>query len=152
MRAGMTRKRAGFTLIEVLLVAAILALLAAFAVPRLIGMSDKAKVSLAQAAVKRNGSIAKGLEAFKMDMGRYPETDEGLRALFTAPSGDDEKWKGPYMEGTFQELLDPWTNPFEYKSPGDVNEDSYDLWSCGSNGKDENGREGSDDVKNWMDK
>ncbi|RJP31842.1 MAG: type II secretion system protein GspG [Phycisphaerales bacterium] len=148
------RRRRAFTLLEVLLVAGILALLAAFAVPALMKQADKAKIGIATAAVGRNGPIAKGLDNFRFDIGRYPDTSEGLAALFKAPSGlDDEgKWKGPYIEGTPEELRDPWDNEYEYKSPGEVNESSYDLWSRGLDGKDDGGKEGSDDIKNWRDK
>lgn len=142
------RKASAFTLIEVLLVAGILALLAAFAIPKLMGQAEQAKVQLAKAAIGRNGPIAKALDAYKWDMGQYPESDEGIAALMT-PKGqvDDERYNGPYLEN--DSIADPWGNPFEYKCPGDVHEDSYDLWSRGPDGKDDGGKEGSDDVKNW---
>ncbi|HNQ23226.1 MAG TPA: type II secretion system major pseudopilin GspG [Phycisphaerae bacterium] len=146
-------RRSGFTLIEVLLVAGILALLAAFAIPQLFGQAEKARQDLARAAVGRNGPIGKALEAYKWDMGRYPEDDEGLGALYKAPRGEDaERWKGPYMQNptTLEELKDPWGKAFLYKCPGQVNEDSYDLWSCGPDGKDDGGKERSDDIKNWV--
>lgn len=157
MNTRIRRKlRRAFTLLEVLLVAGILALLAAFAVPALMNQAMKAKVSIAMAAVGRNGPIAKGLDNYRFDVGSYPETSDGLAALFKAPSGlsDDEDgtWQGPYMDGTPDELRDPWHKEFEYKSPGDVNEDGYDLWSRGVNRKDDGGKEGSDDVKNWKNK
>lgn len=154
MRRRTMRKRSAFTLIEVLLVAGILALLAAFAIPRLFGQAERAKIDLAKATVGRNGPIGKALEAYKWDMGRYPETDEGIAALYkpkTARGGDD-RYNGPYMEGAFEALKDPWGQAFIYKSPGDVNEDSYDLYSVGPDGKDDRGKEGSDDIKNWVEK
>ena len=122
------RRGSAFTLIEVLLVAGILALLAAFAIPRLFSQAEQARVDLGKSYVGRNGPIAKALSAYKWDMGQYPETDEGLAALFIAKGqADDDRYKGPYLEGTIEELKDPWGNPFEYKAPGDVNEDGYDL-------------------------
>jgi len=149
----MIRKRSGFTLIEVLLVAGILALLAAFAVPRLFGQAQQARVKIAQAAVGRNGPISKGLESYKWSMGKYPDTDEGLAALFVPKTAArDEKYDGPYMEGVIEELKDPWGNPFQYKSPGDVNEEGFDLYSMGPDGQDDGGKEGSDDVKNWIER
>lgn len=147
------RRRTGFTLIEVLLVAGILALLAAFAVPRIFSQAEDAKRKLAAAAVGRNGPIAKALDAYKWSMGKFPDTDEGLAALYMAKSAArDERYEGPYMEGTVEELKDPWGNPYMYKSPGDVNEEGYDLYSMGPNGKDDGGKEGSDDIKNWVER
>lgn len=152
MRRKTKQRKSGFTLIELLLVAGILAVLAAFLAPKLFGQADKAKRLIAKAAVGRSGPLAKGLEAYQMDMGKFPDTDEGLAALFQSKSDvDDERYDGPYMQGTYPELRDPWTFPFEYKFPGDVNEDGYDLWSVGKDGKDDGGKEGSDDVKNWLD-
>ena len=153
MRKTRRVRRSGFTLIEVLLVAGILALLAAFAIPRLFGQATEAKIKLAEASIGRNGPIGKALEKYKWDLGSYPETDEGLEALFVTPRGEDEeKWKGPYLEGELVELKDPWQEPFEYKCPGDVHEEGYDLWSKGPDTEDDDGKEGSDDVKNWIEK
>ncbi|MBI4719233.1 MAG: type II secretion system major pseudopilin GspG [Planctomycetes bacterium] len=154
MKDRSVRRRSGFTLIEVMLVAGILALLAAFVVPRLFSQAEKAKIDLAKAAVLRNGSIGKGLEAYKWDMGRYPDTDEGLAALYQPKSkrSDESRYDGPYMEGSFEQLKDPWANAYSYRCPGEVNEDSYDVWSWGPDGKDDGGKEGSDDIKNWVEK
>ena len=153
MRRTDRKRRSGFTLIEVLLVAGILALLAAFAIPKLFEQATEAKNGLARAAVGRNGPIGKALGSYKWNMGVLPDTDEGLAALFQQRDRvDDDRYKGPYLEGSYEELLDPWGKPFEYRSPGDVNEDGYDVWSCGPDGKDDNGKEGSDDLKNWVEK
>ena len=151
MRRKNERRCSAFTLMEVLLVAGILALLAAFAVPRLIGLAEKAKIDLAKTAVGRNGPIAKALDAFKWDMGRFPETDEGLDVLLkNKKEFDDERFNGPYLENDV--VTDPWQRPFEYRCPGEIHEDSYDLWSRGPDGNDDSGKEGSDDVKNWIEK
>ncbi len=153
MRRNRRNKKSGFTLIEVLLVAGILALLAAFAIPKLFGQAQQARIQLAKAGVGRNGPIGKALEAYKWDMGRYPDSDEGLSAMFVpAKESDDPRYKGPYLEGVYEELKDPWTASFEYLSPGEVNEEGYDLWSKGPDGNDDGGKEGSDDVKNWIEK
>ena len=153
MRRNRRHRMSAFTLIEVLLVAGILALLAAFAIPKLMGQALQAQKKIAMAAIGRNGPIAKALTAYKWDMGLFPDTDEGLAALFQPKDQvDDDRYAGPYLEGSYEELLDPWTRPFEYRSPGDVNEDSYDLWSVGKDGKDDEGKEGSDDIKNWIEK
>ncbi len=88
-------------------------------------------------------------------MGTYPETDDGLAALFTAPGSDDEeKWDGPYLKSpaTVDELRDPWNKAFEYASPGKIHETGYDMWSRGLDGIDDEGSEDSDDIKNWISK
>jgi general secretion pathway protein G len=139
--------------LEILLVVGILALLAAFVVPNIMRSGLKAKINLAEAAIGGNGPIAQKLDEFMFDVGRYPDTDEGLKALFEIPSSIDEEeegeiWKGPYLKGRPEDLKDPWKHEYEYKCPGDVNEDGYDLWSNGPDGK-----EGTDDdIKNWHEK
>lgn len=154
MRRKMNKRRSAFTLIEVLLVAGILAVLAAFAIPSLMGTANKAKEDLARAEIGRNGPISKGLEQYKWDMGKYPDTDEGLGALYKSKDykKEDPRYNGPYMEGTIEELKDPWSQPFEYRSPGEMNEEGFDLWSRGKDQKDDGGKEGSDDIKNWLEK
>ena len=114
MRRRGQQRKSGFTLIEVLLVAGILALLAAFAIPRLFSQAEEAKKKLALAAVGRNGPIAKALKSYKWDMGQFPETDEGLAALFEdRDRAGDARSKGPYLEGTDEALKDAWDNPCE---------------------------------------
>ena len=145
------RRRSAFTLMEVLLVAGILALLAAFAIPRLFGLAEKARIDLAKAAVGRNGPIAKALDTYKWDMGRFPDTDEGIDALLQRKQEvDNERYDGPYLDNDV--IQDPWGLPFEYRSPGEIHEDGYDLWSRGPDGLDDEGKEGSDDLKNWIEK
>ena len=148
-------RRSGFTLIEVLLVTAILAVLAAFAIPQLMGQAKKAKINLAETGVRRGGPIGKALETYKLDMGTYPDSDEGLEALYTAPRSDeDERWSGPYLDNpqSIEELKDPWGKAYVYICPGNVHEEGYDLYSCGPDMKDDGGREGSDDIKNWVER
>ena len=151
MRRNCQRRKGGFTLIEVLLVAGILAVLAAFAIPSLIGRARKAERMIAKAAIGRNGPIAKALESYKWDVGRYPSTDEGLDALLAKKDQvDEERYDGPYIVN--DEIKDPWNQPFEYRSPGEFHEEGYDLWSRGPDGQDDGGKEGSDDIKNWIEK
>ena len=109
------RRRRGFTLIELLVVILILATLAAMIMPRLIDRSEQAKVAAAQSDLARLNTL---LEAFRLDVGRYPTTDEGLFALMDEPS-DSEGWTGPYL--TNRELpLDPWGIDYIYESDGDL--------------------------------
>lgn len=81
---------------------------------------------------------------YRMDLGHYPTTKDGLQALRTAPLGCGKFWQGPYLE-TSRELLDPWKNDYRYVSPGGHNPDSYDLWSNGPDGLFGT----ADDVGNW---
>jgi general secretion pathway protein G len=141
-----SKKRRGFTLFEVLLVIAILALLAAFVLPRFIGIGDQAKIDTAKAAIGRTGPIAKQLEIYRLHMGKYPEGEEGLKKLLQKPDDEAEakNWKGPYLEGEGS-IKDPWSNEYKYRFPGETNPESFDLWSTGPDGQD--GTE--DDVKSW---
>ena len=141
-------RRSAFTLLEILIVVGILALLAAFVVPNLMGSSERARVGIAQSQVGRNSLIANALKEYKLYAGAYPESDDGLEALYKRPShidDDSDKWQGPYMEGDPNDLRDPWGNEFVYESPGKFNEDSYDLSSMGPDGKEDT----DDDIKNW---
>ena len=140
-------RRAGFTLIEVLLVIAILGMLAAFVLPSIMGAGDKAQVDLVAAAVGSSGSFSQALDLYKIHVGKYPSTDEGLKALMERPDSveeDSKKWHGPYLKSA-DGLVDPWGNTYNYKYPGDVNTDGFDLWSNGPDGQ-----EGTDDdIRNW---
>ncbi|MCC7290903.1 MAG: type II secretion system protein GspG [Phycisphaerales bacterium] len=147
------KRRKGFTLLEVLLVCGILAVLAAVVLPNLMKMGDQAKNDLARSEVERNGNIAKALERFNFECGRYPEKIEDLyrKPSYIEDESDGKtRWNGPYMDGDPSELKDPWGNQFNYNGEGQYNEGKYDLWSSGKNGKDERG--GGDDIKNWRDK
>jgi len=141
-------RRKGFTLIEVLLVVMILAMLAAFIVPNIMRAGDQAKIDMAKSAVGPTGPIATALDMFKLHVGRYPTTEEGLNALVEKPSTledeEGDKWRGPYIKSADM-LKDPWGNEYGYKCPGEVNTEGYDLWSNGPDGQ-----EGTDDdIRNW---
>lgn len=145
-RTGVRRgSRKGFTLLEILLVVGLLALLASFAIPALIGQGEKAKQDMVRAAIGPNGSLSQALDMFKFNTGVYPEE---LKYLMEKPSDDDvaKKWNGPYLKDEAG-LIDPWGRDFQYLAEGKHNEGAYDMWSLGADGKE--GTE--DDINNWKD-
>lgn len=131
-------RRSAFTLIELLLVLVILAVLAAIVVPKFTGRTDDAKIGAAKATVRL---IEGSLDQFELDNGRYPTSEEGIRALLEMPA-NVTNWKGPYFKG---ELKDPWGNEFVYRYPGTVNTNGPDVLSLGKDGKEG----GGDDLGNW---
>ena len=134
-------RQAGFTLLELLIVVIILGLLAALVGPRLFGTLDKAKKQVAKTQIEQ---LSAGLDLFRLDVGRYPTTDEGLEALVNPPEGM-ERWNGPYMEKGIPK--DPWDREYIYISPGEHGE--YDLISLGLDG--EPGGEGENaDITSWQ--
>ena len=129
-----------FTMIELLLVLAILATLAAIVVPKFSGRSEQARVTAAQTEIS---SIELALDAFEIDNGFYPRGKDGLDSLFTEPD-DATNWRGPYLRKPVTN--DPWGNPYIYEAPGSHNESGYDLMSAGPDG-----RTGSeDDILSWV--
>ena len=131
--------RRGFTLIELLLVMVILAILAAVVVPKFTARSKDAKIAAAKTTIANLGTA---IGAFEVDMGRYPNSSEGLSVLRTPPT-DAADWKGPYVEKDIGN--DPWNNPYVYRCPGQHNANGYDLFSMGPDGKEG----GGDDIDNW---
>jgi len=137
-------RRRAFTLLEVLMVVVIIGILAALVVPNLFGTLEGARIDTTRSTVE--SGFAGALDLYRMHMGHYPTTDEGLAALMEAPDDDElaEKWRGPYLkEGA--KLEDAWGHEFVYESPGQVNENSYDLSSPGPNGQEGD----DDDIRNW---
>lgn len=136
------RGRRGFTLIEVLLVLAILVMLGAVAVTQFRNVRAQAKVDIAKSQI---AEFANAIEVFDLNCDGFPSTASGLEALRQVPSDVPvpEKWAGPYINK--QIPLDPWNNPYQYSTPGRYNVDSYDLWSWGPDGTDGT----KDDVGNW---
>ena len=133
---------AGFTLLELLIVIAILALLAVIGTLQLAGYLGRARTDTARLQIDQ---LATALDLFRIDVKRLPSTDEGLRALLQTPPGV-EGWRGPYLKKT-QAIVDPWGRPFIYVRPGEHGE--YDLTSYGADGRP--GGSGEDlDVSNWQ--
>ncbi len=134
--------QAAFTLIEIMVVVIILGVLAATIIPKFMGTTHEAKVSAAKAHV---AELESALERLYVHMDRYPTTEEGLKLLVEPPTGDDKKWRGPYIK---QLRPDPWGNPYQYRVPGMHHPSTFDLWSRGADGQD--GGEGANaDIGNW---
>ncbi len=131
-----------FSLMELLLVLVILAVLAGVVAPKFSMQSGKAKVTAARTQLT---SFKSALGQFEINASRFPTTQEGLEALLERPSDlQEEEWAGPYLD-TDAEVLDPWGESWQYRSPGTQNEGSYDLYSYGPDRKEG----GDDDIRNW---
>jgi general secretion pathway protein G len=117
----------GFTLLELLVVVAIIGLLAAYVAPRFFSQIGKSEQSVAKAQLE---AFSRALDAYRLDVGAYPTTEEGLKVLFERPAGSG-KWNGPYLQKTVPD--DPWGRPYVYKMPGAKFE--YDLYSLGKDGQ-----------------
>jgi general secretion pathway protein G len=133
--------QAGFTLIEMMVVMVIIGLLMALVGPRFIRQEEKAKVRAARAQVELLGTA---LDTFRLDVGRYPSSQEGLAALRQRPFGVD-RWDGPYLKKDVPK--DPWDHAYGYRSPGE-NGHPYDLYSYGADGSP--GGDGDNrDITSW---
>lgn len=135
--------QAGFTLMEILIVVAIIALVAGYAASRIFDGGDKAKASLTKAKM---GEIAGALDMYKLDVGRYPTTQDGLNALLQAPGGAS-KWNGPYVKNT-DNIKDAWGADFVFKSPGEQNR-PFEMVSLGGDGKEGGDSPATRDIKSW---
>lgn len=130
----------GFTLLELLVVMVILGLLTGYVAPKLFAHIGKAEVKTARAQID---GLEKALDAYRIDIGHYPSTEEGLAAL-QVPPADEPHWSGPYLKKAVPN--DPWGHPYQYKQPGDHGE--YDLMSFGKDGK-AGGTGEDEDLGNW---
>src|ERR1041385_1688943 len=131
---------AGFTLIELIVVVVIIGLLAGLVVPQFIKQEEKATAKAARAQIELFGTA---LDTFRLDVGRYPTTQEGLAALTQKPASAD-RWDGPYLKKEVPP--DPWGKPYVYKSPGDHG--PYDIISYGAGGA-PGGEDNNRDVTSW---
>jgi general secretion pathway protein G len=130
----------GFTLVELIVVVIIIGLLAGLVLPQFIRQEEKAKLRTTKAQIELFGTA---LDTFRLDVGRYPTTDEGLQALRQKPGGL-ERWDGPYLRKDLP--LDPWSKPYAYRSPGEHG--PYDIVSYGADGTP--GGDGDNrDITSW---
>lgn len=129
-----------FTLIEILVVVAIIGLLAGLLLSRAGGALDGAQIKVAHSMV--NDTYRTSLVRYKIDLGDYPSTADGMNALLTSPANAGDRWRGPYADKI---AADPWGEPYQYRYPGTHNKGSFDLYSKGPDKT-----EGTaDDIGNW---
>jgi general secretion pathway protein G len=144
-RPPMIRRTGGFTLIEIIVVITIMAIMAALIVPRVVGRTDDARIAAARQDI---ATLMNALKLYRLDNGRYPTTDQGLRALVEKPTVDPipQNWKaGGYLDSTTVRK-DPWGNDYQFLNPGLHGE--VDVMSFGRDGQP--GGEGPDaDIGSW---
>lgn len=114
----------GFTLLELLVVILIIGLLTGIIAPRFLGHISRSEVTTARAQLD---ALDKALHGYRIDMGTYPTTSQGLNALVVQPAGE-ARWRGPYVQGEIP--VDPWGVAYQYKSPGPLTKE-YELMSLG---------------------
>lgn len=142
MKKKRTRTQNGFSLIELLIVMVIIGLLASLVGPKMFGKVGKSKQKSAKAQI---ALFETALDLYRLDMGKYPETDQGLTVLRIRPD-DSEKWDGPYLPKEIP--MDPWGTPYHYESPSENGD--YEIVSYGADGTE--GGEGEDqDIVSWKD-
>ena len=134
------RRACGFTLLELLVVLVIIGLLAGYVAPRYFSQVGRSEVKVTQAQIN---AFEKALDTYRLDVGRYPTTEQGLNALLVRPQ-NDQKWNGPYLSKAVP--LDPWGKAYNYKSPGEHGE--FDLWSFGKDGQ-PGGKDEAADITSW---
>ena len=130
----------GFTLLELLVVMVIIGLLAGYVGPRYFAQVGKSEIKTTRAQID---AFEKALDTYRLDVGRYPNSEQGLEALFNRPE-NVAIWDGPYLRK--KPPVDPWGNKYVYKAPGEHGE--YDLYSLGKDGR-AGGSEENADITNW---
>jgi general secretion pathway protein G len=139
-RRNSTRS-AGFTLVELLVVLAILGLLAGLVGPQVMKFLGSSKTKTAALQI---GNLSATLDMYRLETGRYPSADEGLEALVTDP-GETANWNGPYLKKG-QVPKDPWGYDYQYRFPGEHG--GFDIWSLGADNR-EGGEGENSDIKSW---
>ncbi len=135
-----SKRSSGFTLLELLVVMVIIGMLVGYVAPKFFSQIGKSEVKTARAQI---ASLEKSLDQYRLDVGHYPASEQGLAALNERPSGE-AKWAGPYLKKKLPK--DPWGHDYTYKFPGDHGD--YDLFSYGKDGQ--LGGTGEDeDIVNW---
>ena len=145
-RAPLLRRlgEGGFTLLEILVVLAIIGLLVGLVVSNTDKIFGQSQEAVAKIFVR--DSLKTPLTRYRIDLGDYPSTNEGLAALVVSPNNAADKWRGPYLDVTGGKLpVDPWGQPYEYRYPGVKNPGGYDLYSRGP----DKTADTADDIGNW---
>lgn len=134
-----------FTLIEILVVIAVIAILASLVAPNVFQHVGTARATTAKSQIEM---LATALDAYRLDNGRYPSSTQGLAALVSAPTDEAVPgWRGPYLRRAVP--LDPWGKPYVYRFPGEANPAGFDLLSLGADGRP--GGDGEDaDILGWQ--
>jgi len=138
-----SNNNSGFTLIELLIVIIIISVLAALVGPRMFGKVGQSKQKAAKAQISL---FETALDTYRLDVGKFPTAEQGMRVLRIKPEGDEDNynWDGPYLAKEIP--LDPWNHPYEYRYPGEHGD--YDIISYGADGQ--QGGDGEDtDIVSW---
>lgn len=139
-----TNRASAFTLLEILVVLAIIGLLAGLAITSSDKIFGQSQDAVAKIFVR--DSLKTSLVRYKIDLGDYPSTAEGMQALLSAPANKTDRWRGPYIDAPGNRLpADPWGEPYQYRYPGVKNKGGFDLFSKGADKTE--GTE--DDIGNW---
>jgi len=139
-----TSKISAFTLLEILVTLAIIGLLAGLAISNSDKIFGQSQEAVARVFVR--DALKPSLVRYRIDLGDYPTTSEGIAALIVAPSGKAERWRGPYIDVPGGKVpTDPWGEPYRYRYPGTKNKGGFDLYSVGPDKNDGS----DDDIGNW---